>query len=217
VIIDSAAVVEVFSQLNSFQRPYILLRNIDNELPDNLKYGKDIDILINKSDEASFKEFFKKIGYNPIKHPLANNVFLYGVDRFEYMYANKNNHILIDPCFQLVCRSLNAGEWIPLDQIIQESAWHNRRFVEQNNNLSYWSLSYDDEFITLIARSIFDKRTFAQGYIKRIEEIYSLISLDNVNKKMNLIFFKFTPLLLQLIENREYSDLVDRYIKFKDY
>jgi len=214
--IEKSEVINIFKLLNSSNLKYILLRNINNELPEKLEVGKDIDILINKKDKSKFIYFFKNNGYKTIPHPFKNDTFLYGVDKFEFKY-NDNNKILFDLTSQLVVRSLDAGQWIPLDQKIQESAWNNRRFKKIDEEFGYWTLSHNDEFITLVARSIFDKREFQEGYIRRIDELKDKIDIEDVKEKMGLVFFKFTPYLLEMIEKKDYENIIKNYIQFKEY
>ena len=208
--------INIFNLLNQSGLNYLLLRNINNELPSNLKTGKDIDILIKKEDESKFVEFFLENNYKTIKHPLKYDVFLYGANRFEFKY-NINNNILFDLNFQVVVRSLDAGQWVPLDQIIQESAWKNKRFEQQIADFGYWTLSYDDEFISLLARSIFNKREFQKGYKKRITELFKLINKEVVVKKLNMVFFKYTPCLMEMIEKQKFDEIITNYFKFKEY
>ena len=212
-LVDSNEIKKVFKLLNENKLDYILLRNINNEIPLNLKIGKDIDILIK---DKKLINLLKKYNFQMISHPHRNNIYLYGVKKFVFM-KNYRNNIIFDLHFQIAVRSLNAGEWIPLDQEIQKSAWENKRFEKVDKDFGYWTLSYNDEFITLIARSVFDKREFQPGYIKRIEELKSKIDLKDVEKKLKLVFFKYTPYLLEQIEKKEYKNIIKNYIQFKEY
>ena len=118
-IIKSGELIRIFRLLNENELPYILLRNINMELPKHLKVGKDIDLLIKKKDEKEFIKFFTSNKYHTIKHPFKHDTFLYGVDHFKFIYNNKNK-IIFDLCFQIAVRSLDAGQWIPLDKTVQE-------------------------------------------------------------------------------------------------
>ncbi|NLO17466.1 MAG: hypothetical protein GX118_04680, partial [Arcobacter butzleri] len=109
------------------------------------------------------------------------------------------------------------GQWIPLDQIIQESAWKNKRFEQLTDDFGYWTLSYEDEFVCLISRSIFDKKEFQNGYIKRINELINLINKNDVTEKFNMVFFKFTPYLMSYIEKQNYDEIIKNYLQFKEY
>jgi hypothetical protein len=214
--IDSNEILKIFKFLNEENIEYILIRNINNELPDKLKIGKDIDILIDYKNKKDIIQFFFKYNFNIVPHPHRNNIYLYGVNKFTFL-KNKVNNIIFDLNFQLMCRSLNAGEWIPLDQMIQESAWKNRRFEKVSDDFGYWTLGYNDEFIALVVRSIFDKKEFQDGYINRIEELKNKIDLKDVEEKMKFIFFKFTPFLLEMIEKQEYENIIKNYLQFKEY
>ena len=215
-IVDSQEIIDIFALLNGSGIDYILMRNINSELPANLDVGKDIDILVHKRDAVKAIKYFNLNQYNVVDHPHKNNTFLYGADRFVFIYNDKNN-ILFDLNFQIVVRSIDAGQWIPLDNYFQVSVWKNKRFVEKDNGFCYWSLSYSDEFVSLVARSVFDKKKFHRAYIKRIQELLQLVDMNDVSMKFNLIFFKFTPNLLMLIENDRYQDIVDSYFKFNEY
>ena len=216
-LVKSDELINIFKLLNESKLSYILMRNINNELPASLEIGKDIDILIDKKDEKKFIDFFHKNQYETIDHPFKYDVFLYGVDRFEFKYNNNNNKILFDLNFQIAVRSLDAGQWIPLDQTIQESAWKNKRFEQQSEDFGYWTLSYDDEFICLIARSIFDKKEFQSGYQKRIDELFTMINKDEVIEKLDMVFFKYTPYLMKMIEEKNYDEIITNYLQFKEY
>ena len=116
----------------------------------------------------------------------------------------------------MVCKSLNAGEWIPLDKKIQHSAWTNKKFYK-SVDFKYWGLSEDDEFIMLIVRSIFDKKKFISGYIERIQSLYQYINISFVIEKLELVFFKFSTRLFEKLEKKEYETIINEYIEFRDY
>jgi hypothetical protein len=211
--VKSDDLVCIFNLLNESKLEYMLMRNINNELPNILEIGKDIDILVKDRNKAA--EFFKINKFNKTNHPHEHNVFLYGVEKFEF-YKN-NEDVLFDLNFQIAVRSLDAGQWIPLDQAIQESAWQNKRFERAGGGLEYWTLSHEDEFVALIARSIFDKKEFQAGYVSRLDELLPMMNKGNVIKKLKLIFFKYAPLLFYQIERQNYPDIVINYLKFKEY
>ena len=78
-------------------------------------------------------------------------------------------------------------------------------------------MSYEDEFVSLVARSIFDKKEFQSGYVKRIDELSSIIEKLNVIEKLNMVFFKFTPFLMDYIDNKDYENIMKNYLEFKEY
>ena len=213
--ISKNSIVNFFNLINKSNIDYILLRNISNELPDCLKEGKDIDLLINNIDKKKVQLFLEENNFRKIPHPHRNNIFLYGVNKFNF-YKNTDK-VLLDINYQLACRSTDAGQWIPLDQTIQQSAWKDKKFVSINKDFGYWALSSEDEFITLITRSIFDKNEFNQAYIKRIQHLYQAINIDDVTLKLELIFFKYTPYLLDLIAQNKYDIIINDYLTFNQY
>jgi len=215
-MIEENQIIEVFKQLNSSNLDYLLLRNIDQELPGKLKKGKDIDLLVRKSDFNQWLSFFNTLDFKVIQHPLRNDVFLYETDPFIFLLQNKSG-IIVDFNFQLCVRSLDKGQWIPLDEKMQDSAWANKRFEKASDDFGYWTLSHNDEFITLVSRSIFDKKEFQKGYINRINELFPKINIEDVKQKMNLVFFKYTPFLLEQVASQEYDTILSNYLSFKDY
>ena len=216
-LIESNDVKKIFYLLNEAKIDYILLRNINNELPNDLQHKKDIDLLVKKKDNNTIKNFFYSNEYIEINHPLRSRNFLYGADKFKFIY-NKNNNIIFDLSYQITVTSLNQElSIVPLDKAIQESAWKNKRLKKINNNFSYWTLSYEDEFVSLISRSIFDKKSFLEGYIKRINKLYDCVNKSDVLEKLNLIYFKFTPYLITFIENKRYNEIIEQYLEFKEY
>jgi hypothetical protein len=210
--VNSGDLISLFSEINIANLNYILIRNINNELPFKLEKGKDIDILIKYEDKSLFHNFFKKNGFKKIKHPYRHDIYLYGVPKFEFF---KKNDMIIDLNYVIACRSLNNNEWIPLDQVIQKSSWSNRIFIR--NDFDYYSLSLEDELISLIVRSIFDKKEFISGYIFRIEWIFQKINEKIFKEKLELVFFKYTETLIKQIRKKEYSDIINNYISFKEY
>ena len=71
--------------------------------------------------------------------------------------------------------------------------------------------------VALIARSVFDKKEFQAGYVSRLDELLPMVNKDDVLNKLQLIFFKYAPILLCQIERQNYPDIVINYLKFKEY
>ena len=212
--VNPELIIDIFNNLNSAELRYILIRNINSELPNNLRIGKDIDLLVPYNERSKFINFLTEKGFKNIRHPHCNDIFLYGANKFEF-FVNKDN-LLLDLNYQLACRSLNAGEWIPLDQKIQDSVWENKK-INKIDKFTYYSLGMEDEFVALVTRSIFDKKEFQKGYIKRINELINVIDVNDVIAKFQLIFFKFTSVLSSMLKKRQYEMILDRYISFSEY
>jgi len=214
-VIDRREILSIFAALNASPVEYILIRNINAELPDALRRGKDIDLLVRRAQQPQVMEFFERQQYREIDHPHHADTYLYGVDKFS-MVLNEQNGLSFDLHWQLACRSLNAGEWIPLDQSIQTSAWQRRHRVSERG-LAYWALSHEDEFVALMARSMFDKRAFEEGYVNRIGRLFTLIDREAVGKKLERVFFKYAPHVLRGVADGAYERVLNEHLKFTGY
>lgn len=195
---------------------YVLLRNIDNELPFRFKQSKDIDILVHPNDCGVLKRVLKRHSWTLNRHPLnfgKNFIFLYSMTPFLWFTKGP---LHLDVCFQLCCRSLNQGEWFPLCEAVQQSVWANR-YRQDDKDLPVWRLCYEDELIHLITRSVFDKKQFTDGYIARIEEIMQHVDFSKLEAKIQRVFFKFTPKLFEILQRKDYQSIIPSYIQFSDY
>lgn len=211
---DETAIRDLFVQLNRREIEYMLIRNIDQELPSRLAPGKDIDILARHGHRASIISTLGQLGYRITPHPHRRDIYLYNTKRFEFFKNNQG--IIIDVHYHLMCRSLDAGQWIPVDAFIQSSAWNNRRLVS-GSDFSYWGLGYEDELVALIVRSIFDKQAFQDGYVRQIEKIIDLTDRNEVYKRLKLVFFAYTDSLLAQIESHSYDSIRTNYLQFSGY
>lgn len=214
MFVDKKIILDFFRQMNDLGIEYVLLRNIDNELPDNFKCRKDIDLLVNPNSRIKFKEFMKQNSWKKVKHPwnFSNNfVFLYNMDEFE-MY--QKGCVNLDISYQLSTRSTNNNEWMPIDQLINDSVWINKK---KNIEYDWYEMCIEDQLIHLLTRCVFDKKEFNSGYIIKINELIKVVNRQNLIKKLNLVFFKFTQNLLDLLEKQRYDVIRNQYIEFTDY
>ena len=205
-------IIDFFLLINNAEVKYLLLRNIDNELPTHLPINKDIDLLVDEAHASKFRSVLLSHGWKQKRHPLGHLPFLYGIKPFQFYFKDK---IHLDISYQLACRSLNKGEWFPLDMKIQEDLWKDR--VKTHGKPWEFQLSSDDEFVHLLTRCIFDKKEFNKGYIGRIEELMNEIDLSAVQSKLKLVFFNYSSHLFDAICNKEYSCIIANHLKFKGY
>ena len=207
-------VTNFFKTINEYNFPYCLMRNLQNELPDSLEKGKDIDILIPYQNKDDFGNYLRANGFQNKNHPLKNDIFLYNTYPFE-MYEN-NLGLLIDVNYSLSVRSLNRGEWIPLHKKIQEKAFEDLR-IHSNGKIQYNTLSFEIELISLITRCIFDYNHFPKRYRNRITELIKCVEHDLLIYLLELIFFRYSKYLYDLLIKMEYDIIFESYLKFKDY
>jgi len=205
-------IVKFFSIINIEDIDYVLLRNINNELPQKLSTNKDIDIIVNENDIDLFHKTLIKNGWKQIEHPYHRIPFLYGMTPFKF-YDKGGLHI--DVCCQLSCRSLNNGEWFPLDMKIQSELWERKIYTPE----APWKyrLSYEDEFLHLITRCIFDKKKFTEVYIDEMQYLYPKCDEPILFDKFNAVFFKFSAKLLELLKCGLFDEIILSHLQFKEY
>lgn len=206
---------DFFSNIEAAGIRYVLLRNINNELPDNYAIGKkDIDLMIHPEEREKFHKFMRKHKYVSCPHPLDKGsglVYLYAVYPFEFY---KRGGYFFDVCYQMVCKSPNAGEYMPIDMIVNNSAWENRK---KDANYGWYVLSDEDMMVHLLTRCIFDKKQFTQGYINAINKLNVSVNKSELKKRLDMVVFKFSDRLIALIENQEFASVRTEYFTFMDY
>lgn len=204
----------LFDELHELNIEYVVLRDLDRVLPDKITADKDIDLLVRDKDKERYRDLLKKCGYRKIRHPwdFGNNfVFLYAATPFDFYIKGD---IRLDISYQMCCRSINAGEWMPVDNIIQQSVWETRSI---RTGEKWYRLSREDELIHLLTRCIFDKKEFSDKYINRIEELMPKVNIHDVENKLLKVVFNFTQLLLNMIKKSEYAEINKSYLTFMAY
>ena len=202
----------IFSLFKEKAIDYIVLRGF-SEIPDEVSYINDLDLLCSDKDKEKLSDLFKDLNYSFYEDSKNDNLYLYHALP-HYHYRNKKKDIHIDIVFNLSYQSPNKGEWVSVHEEVQDSMVLNKISVER-----FWVFqpSYLDEFIHLVCHSIFDKKEFRDKDINRINEIYVHIDKKRTLYLFNLIFFKYSLKLLEQIDKREYKNIRSNYLKFKDY
>lgn len=211
--VDPKIVLNIFEDINKVGVDYVLLRNIGQELPNKLEKNKDIDLLVRYEDRKKFKNSLLADGWQKCWHPHDNGsnfIFLYSMQPFE-MYKKDDVHL--DVCYQLNCRSTN-GEWMPLDEHLQENLWKERIIDE---NLSVPKLGNTYQLVHLLTRSVFDKKEFTQPYIIEIEKLIEKVDLKELSDLLEPVFFKYSPRLVERIKTQNYEGIFTDFISFSSY
>ena len=128
-----------FQDINSFGISYVLIKNMDDELPAHLENGKDIDILVKEEDKDLFAQKMLGLRYQSCIPPcgISNGwSFAYGLTEYQFWKKPVEEYdIYIDACFKLCCKSLTPKVWIPLDKKINNDIWEQR--VKNRNGMSW--------------------------------------------------------------------------------
>lgn len=216
--ISRTLVEEFFQILNKNEIEYVLIKNIDNELPSALKDGKDIDILVNYASEDHFMKIMANNGFLKRIPPLGReNGYTFGYKLPEYQFWQKGNTketFYIDASFKLMCKSLTPYYWVPLDNIINDRIWVEKVWEEE---LHCWRMDDKSLIVYLLARCVFDKRTFSEAYIKEIEVRKELLTDDTVKEMLKTVFYKYTDSITKYVLDKKYEDIIPNYFKFTDY
>lgn len=207
-----------FQNINSFGISYVLIKNMDDELPAHLENGKDIDILVKEEDKDLFVQKMLEKRYQPCIPPCGCEngwSFAYGLPEYQFWKKNLEEYeVYIDACFKLCCKSLTPKVWIPLDKRINNDIWKQRVWNEKQ---SWYELDEKTEIIYLIVRSIFDKHIFSNVYKKEIEKRKYLLQECDVREKLQLVFFHFTDTLIEMTLNGRYEEIIQKYLSFTEY
>jgi hypothetical protein len=202
---------QIFKSLDNLNIKYVVLRDVDNALPLKITSEKDIDLLVLESDYKKLNNLQKE-GWVETQHPFRNSVFLYGLKKFR-MFTFSG--IPVDFTTKLCVRSLNKGEWMPLDQSIQDTIFE--RSVESSFSTSVRTLGPEHELLHLVSRSIFDKNLFLPSYTARINELEYVFNSPIFREMLLTVFFKFTDCLIENLKKRKLEKIYDLYIKFDRY
>lgn len=216
--IPQEVIGDFFEKITESKIPYVLIKNVSNELPDQLMDGKDIDILVHEEHIEDFEQFMIQNNFEKQIHPLGRKNgwnFAYKLPEYQFWkLKNEQFTLYIDASFKLSCKSLTPNMWIPLDHCINEDIWIKKIFDEKNH---WWIMDDGTILIYLIVRSIFDKREFKQGYVDGIEERKELLKEKGVQYKLSKIFFHYTGPLIEQISKSQYDSIIENYLTFTEY
>jgi hypothetical protein len=199
-------VISILSKLKGAN--YRLLYHL-GEIPNSIPEKKDIDIIVQQESFpllASFLEDFCEI-----VHPNYHEPHLYNLIK-RRMFVKDG--LYIDIHQQLAVRSLNHGEWIPLDQELQSRVWARSSILP---NLDLPILAPTDEFVYLTARAIFDKKTFSKSYSVRLKKLFYETNPEETIYLLEKILFRFSSIAYGMIKLEQFDQIYHAYRTFKDY
>ena len=213
---EQSVIDDFFSLLNENHITYVLIKNIARELPARLKQGKDIDILVHVESLTAYHKLMHSHGYIEIIHPKGKEAgwkFLYGIHE-NSMRKHLKTGLEIDAYAELCTKSFAMNAWLPLDQCINYSIWKDKIWDETNH---WWKMDDVNLVVYLLTRCIFEKGIFSESYIQEIEERKHLLQMESCVQRLEKIFFRFTPYLIEAVMSREYASLIGQYACFVGY
>jgi hypothetical protein len=208
----SDLVIKIFDALDAQEINFVTMRGFDL-IPHKVSQEQDVDLLVHPDSVKLATQLFKNHGFNATSIDPKDTVYLYGAHPGIY-FVHKPLDIAIHVVEELAYKSLNKCEMVPLDKNLQESIFENKRRVDE---IWKYMPSYEDEFLMLLCRCIYDKRTMPQKYMDRIKELFRITNMDKLQEYCSSVFMKSTPMLLSTIANGETECIFERYITFCDY
>lgn len=167
-----------------------------------------ISILIAEKSRESFKALAAESKWKKIKDK-SKDLYLYGMKHF---LNYSMNGIKLHVCCQLACRSTLNNGWIPLDRKINDHLFEHIRSI---NSVCY--LGVEDELCYLTAKCVYTEKEFHPADIERIKGCMIAADRTQLVPKLEGIFFHFTDILLQLLTEQRYSDIVASLWRFAAY
>jgi len=215
MLITANIVKSFFEFLDNAAIEYALIKNIGGELPHKLKKGKDIDILVKNSNLQRCMALILDNGFYKITHPRSQDTgwsLAYGASD-PVMFESKPG-LQVDIHCELCLKSLMGNIWIPMDRIINNKAWNDRVWDDDNK---WWTLDDKTQLIYLISRCIFDKGSFSETYKEEIIKRIGLLNDDTVQEMLEKVFFRFKDKLCEMLTSGQYNSIIGAYIAFCDY
>ena len=78
-------------------------------------------------------------------------------------------------------------------------------------------LSAEDSVCYLTAKCIYTDKTFSESDRARIEYDLGAADLELLQKKLSMVFFRFSGNLLQMLYDRNYDHIKEELLKYADY
>lgn len=212
-MVDANIIIEFFELLNSHDLNYVLIKNDDNVIPFQLQSENDIDFLIHPDDYYRLIDIVVQHGY---EKKIGESCKRYFLEQLKEDLLFRKEDCYFHFYEALSCSPLtNMGNCkMALEQSVQSYIWNNKVWDDINN---WWIMDDISILLYLIVRSIFDKKSFREKYIREIEKRVILINSDEFYKLARTVFFCFTPQLIELIKNKEYSCILKKYLSFSEY
>lgn len=184
--------------------------NIDYRVLD--VQDKLLTLLINPKDIILIDKLLKQDGAKAIHHPLGRKYgyrFLYQMEPF-HLYKSTDKFIEI--YFQLPCASLTSKTWIPLDKSIQSRIWDN---IHEENGILY--CDEISRYIFHLCWAIFHNKGFSPYEMEFLDSKKNLLSSEYLKESLAVVFFNYTPFLIDLLKGGKYDMIIPNYYSFKQY
>jgi hypothetical protein len=186
-----STIKEVFDLLHHYEIEYVVLRNYDNILENEIYMDGhgDIDLLCSNSVELA-----KKIKANPDVNHFNNGLH----DKVHYFFYINNNSVSLD--LRFVGDNYYCEKW--------EKEMLERRVLHKG----FYVLSDEDHFYSLIYHAIFQKECFSEEYNKRLIEMAEKLNIKLTDRAIP----SFVSVLESYMKKNHYQYVYpkDKYVPF---
>lgn len=191
---------------------YVILRNT-GEIPIFNTIENDIDILVHPDDACKAHKIIIDHGLSHQKDSFTNKQMLYGSKPHDH-YRSKKLDIHLDIVNGLYYTSPNNGEKVSISKNLQNLIFDRRIFT-----YDIWrSIPHqNDLFLHIFCHALFDKQYFSSDYCIILEELIMLTDKDDLIKELEAIVFRFAKVAYETILNHRTTELVNLYLKYKNY
>lgn len=177
--------------------------DVQNNLVTLIVKEKDLQIAKNLFTQK-LKQYYHPYGTINKYH------FLYQMNEF-LMYKN-NNGVFIEVFCQLPCASITPKTWIPLDRKIQNHLWECRDI----KNGVCWADSIS-QFIYHLCWAVFHNQGFSPYAKQFLSEQNYCLEQDEIKELLELVFFNYSPVLINYLKEGSYDKIIPNYYSFTDY
>ena len=182
-------------RLDSSEMKYCIIDSADENL----------ELLISESCKIG------KLKAKGWKEKKDKSLYLYGL-KHRLIYIN--DALTISCNYKLACKSILNGAWVPLDRSINDGALDRVTFDSEKG---YIVLSPEDEICYLLASCIYTLTQFSPDHKRMISDCMNRGDKGEIKRKLSKVFFSFTDKLLQMIEDKEYDEIIPALYAFGDY
>lgn len=136
---------------------------------------------------------------------------IYSLERPRFFHL-RNGKIAL--CDKLYCNSFYWNVILPLDHSIQEFAWKTVYFSEKNMRMM---TGKEVEYIFFLVRYIMGKWMLGREEKEYLDKNVGFLEEEKVLECMEKEFFGFTEKLTELLKKKKYEDILEEFVRFKEY
>lgn len=198
--------MKIFEELNKNDIRYCVLEYYEE--------SRYVDIFVHPEDNKKYLKLLNKLNYKDNTPQVREYAFIYKL-KPDVIFVSPENVTIHSAC-QMSCVSLsNLSKCkLPLDNSIQESLWNNKFWNEKQE---YWEISPEDHMIQIVTKCVFNQKEFDEQSIQWIENCGINLDSDDLIRKLEGVFFFFTPDLIRHIREKRYDEIIYDYRTFHKY